>query len=80
MPTLCLASPLHSGLLNDVSVVVISGSQWMWPSHRSATVLEIVALEELGQDFNPGILIPEAADLLNHHHHHHLSLLPAHQN
>lgn len=38
---------------------VISGSQWIWPSHRGATVLEMVALEELSQDFNPGILIPE---------------------
>lgn len=30
----------------------------MWPSHRGATALEMVALEETGQDFNPGILIP----------------------
>lgn len=53
----CLASPLHSRLLSDVSAV-ISGSQWMWPSHRGATVLEMLALEETGQDFNLGILIP----------------------
>jgi hypothetical protein len=53
LPTLCLASPLHSRLLNDASAV-ISGSQWIQPSHRGATVLEMVALGGAGSGFQPG--------------------------